>query len=768
LKGNAKKSFVFITLLGIVIFSICTIVPPAVAQTPEIEIPSSFSTPTQAAIAQTILARAEHMNEYVPTAEFIDFENGTTLTILDYQNGTKRYITETFLINEVLVSSSGSESLGLDIPTVQGPATEYLTKTQDVLMGFTVALPTLDWSLLIETVIKIPIFPDIEIEWLDLGVKFEFGFGLRLPVRIDLKYPEVMAIDHDYSLYAGITPLDWSASEYANAGLSGIAAQEFEFLCKFLFKIWFEVLGVDIINAEIDIDKSSNFATPLGDGMQFPIPGIPIDLSPLVEVIIGLPSGTVSSWLGLVLILEPIVTSNKITAEWGAAGDASGGNTITWNYPGHEVAFNVHASDYGPTNFADIELSDFKYYFTTFEIKFKLQVDFRGILDFIADINIYLFTLDLSWIMQQFVLYLGVHHDTVGHMDVSIFVEKFDVDLVITPSTVDIVPGDTGTYNIAVTNSGNVHDTFTLSVEGLPGNWLHGFSESEVTLDPGDFTDVELYIEPYRDWSTSTGDYSFSVTGTSQVAPSRDLTVTDTVFANAHILPFYEVDVVVIPATISTEPGGTGVYTIEVTNLGNVPDSFDISLSFIDFGDTYHAVPTEIQEMWTILNPTGLTLDPSDSGFASLSITVPSDWVGMEDAPYEFTATATDLSVSDSEKAVFMVQVTKESQTRYINLELEELTELVMNSDIHKGIKQSLLAKLGSATEKKEQALNYILEGRIQEANNMLKACQNIMQAYINQLEAQNDKHIPESLVIVWTTRAQTIVTDIDTTIAMV
>jgi len=696
-----------------------------------------------------------------PTVDFTDFQNGTTLTIIDYQNGTKDVISETMQMKTAklkLGEDTVDQSISLTLPTSTEESTDYITVTQDavleqeVLMGFTYQLAAVRY-----TVADI----DIEVAYARAGIDVDIGFGLRLPVRITLEYPEQMTVEHDYELYATLTPLDWH--DYK------------EFLCKFKAQVWVEAGVYNPFELEWerysaswgpDYDWSKSFPTPLGPAMEFPVPSLEIMVFDSAWVIDF-------SLLKLKVVIDPQLGSDKITAKASAGGDAAGEDTIRWSEPDQRIPFTVHASDYGPTDFAEIELSDFRYYFTIFKLHFKLKFDFHDWIDWLTgDPTIGLFTLDMSWLTEG--LYLKVHEGTPATVDVSVFVKKFGVDLVVTPSSLDIIPGNIGTFDILVINRGNVPDTFDLSLSGLPPPWWYEFSATEVSVDAYGSVSIQLFVEPYRHWSTSPGDYPFTLTGTSEQAPLHDLVATDSEVAIVHVLPFYEVDVLVMPETFVTEPSGTGVYNIEVTNLGNVPDSFDTSLGFADFDGTYRAVPTSIQPEWTAIDKTFVTLDPGASDIATLSIAVPSDWAGIEDATYDFTATATsrtDPTADDSDSAGLTVEATKESMARYIDLELQMLTNEVAASGIDEDIRFSLLDKLTEATYKREQALNYILAGKESMANKMLKACEGIFSAFISEVEAQVSaqpgKHIPEALAANWITDAQQIITDIKTTIAM-
>jgi len=727
MKSNIRKALVPTTLLFIVAFSLCALTGPAAAET---------GNPIE--------------ENSKPTAEFIDFSNGTTQTIIDYGNGSNSVIRETFLMKTAklkLGKDTTGQSLSVSLPTSEEESTDYVTVYEDavleqeVLMGFTYQLVAWHWSD----------SWDVLIAEASAGIDVDIGFGLRLPVRIALEYPEQMTVEHDYELYATLTPLD--RPDYN------------EFKCTFQAMVWAsaEIFGVDAFSFSFgpNYDYSKSFTTPLGPAMEFPIPSLERTVFDSAWVI-GF------SLLKLNLVIDPELGSDKITARASAAGDASADQTLRWSVPDDRIPFTVHADDYGPTDFAEIELSDFRYYFTKFKVHFKLKFDFHDWIDWLTgNPTLTLFTLDMSWLTEG--LYIGVHEGTDPTVDVTVFVKKFGVDLVVTPSLLDIIPGDTGTFDILVINRGNVPDTFDLSLLGLPPPWSYEFSSTEVSVDVYASVSIQLFVEPYRHWSTSPGDYPFTVTGTSQQAPLHDLAATDTESATVHVLPFYEPDLTITSTTVTVEPSDAAVYIIEVTNLGNVRDGFDISLIYIDFDGAYRADPPSIQPAWTNIDKTSLTLDPGGSDTATLSITVPSDWAGIEDATYEFTATATSTTnptASDTETAELTVQTTKESKTRYIGLEIESLTDEVRDSAICDEIKSSLLDKLTNATKKYEQALDYILEGRIKIANNMLKACKQILSVFINEVEAQKGKCIPAATADDWIAKAETIISDIENAIA--
>lgn len=95
---------------------------------------------------------------------------------------------------------------------------------------------------------------------------------------------------------------------------------------------------------------------------------------------------------------------------------------------------------------------------------------------------------------------------------------------------------------------------------------------------------------------------------------------------------------------------------------------------------------------------------------------------------------------------------TKEATVEDGAMRLDELVGYVSSADIPDGIKASLLAKLDGAIEKNSEALAFILEGKEQKANKALAACSNKLEAFKNEVEA--DELIQEPYVAMFVSRA--------------
>jgi len=354
------------------------------------------ATPLQRAIYEGLEA-AREASETVPEAEYLSYGNGTTLTILTYPNGTQTPFRETFIIQNVTITISPYSELFLPINTTDEEATEYLTKIQDILMGFTFEIPRYDWSF--------------DFGLANGGIIIDVGFGLRLPIQIKLEYPEIMAINRLYTLYASVKGLDWTATDYADVGLQ---PNENEFLCKFLFRAWLWAL-VPIFDFEINFDESRSFSTPIGPGETFPLPRISVPLNPLVEQIIKI---DLDPFVYLGLEIDPSLGSQKVTANWEAENGATGEGSLLWTYNNERISFDIQTQDMMTE--AIVTLTEFRYWFDLFTLDFFLYVDFQGILDVLGSYRLHIYTLDLSEVIGSLDLYIGVHEFTIGTVTVTV------------------------------------------------------------------------------------------------------------------------------------------------------------------------------------------------------------------------------------------------------------------------------------------------------------------------------------------------------------
>ncbi len=128
----------------------------------------------------------------------------------------------------------------------------------------------------------------------------------------------------------------------------------------------------------------------------------------------------------------------------------------------------------------------------------------------------------------------------------------------------------------------------------------------------------------------------------------------------------------------------------------------------------------------------GATLDAQDGVFS---------WtpVSGQSGAYQITFSVSDGALSDSETVSVTVSTALDPAG-----DLKALISYVESLDIHKGIKNSLLSKL-------ENALKSVEKGNMPAAEGQL-------QAFINEVEAQDGKKIPAGIATLLKTRAKTVI----------
>lgn len=384
---------------------------------------------------------------------------------------------------------------------------------QQLLMGFTYVLAKFRYSITANALIA----------YAQVGVNVDIEYGLRLPINITIEYPEQMTVGRNYTFYATITPIDKPNFK--------------EFLCVFKAYLWVSA-GVwaplwydwghwDTYYAQWgpDWDFSRSFQTPLGNAIAFlvpPIYGLKIFDTAWVD--------SLPSFLQVLLGFQPGFGSDKVTAVAKATGDGSvvEGSGITWTTAGQRIPFTVLANNSDlTTSHAKISISDFRYYFTKFQVRFWLKFDFSSWIDWLTgDPEIPIYTLDLSDIIRNTGWYLGTHPGYPSSVNVVLFVKNYGVQIVqVTPSIANIGPTENASFEVSFLNTGTVNDTFALSLQDVPNDWQYTFLEDNISTAQGNMAKLHFRMQPSG--SVSPELYSFNVTVSSMMAPLDGLVATD-------------------------------------------------------------------------------------------------------------------------------------------------------------------------------------------------------------------------------------------------
>ena len=403
------------------------------------------------------------------------------------------------------------------------------TTTNDVLMGFTYTAPKIDWIIESQWVVELCVpftswCTDFTVYKFKAGVYFDSALGLRLPTEVTMNHPDEMYERHFYTPSTSIEGANWDAAQYTAANVPAENGNEFVARIEVFAGIEVVILDINVINWNVDINKDygSSYKTPFGSDEEFLIPDLSLS-----------PADTDLQWgwddvayLGIGFTIDPdIIDSQTITADWSASGDAIGNGDVTYHHPNETYNFGpVSAGDFGPTNYANLQLYDYKYYFNTC----KFDVDANIILHLGFDLGVFggysldkdvpidLITIDASDFTGN--LYLGTHSGTTADsVDANILVMSglqeyptADLSITKTDSTDPVIEGEPFNYTVTVDNNGPSEAVNVQVTDTLPGTMTF-ISTSGCAEDPYGVPTCTLGTIP----ASGSASYTIMVTGDS-------------------------------------------------------------------------------------------------------------------------------------------------------------------------------------------------------------------------------------------------------------
>ncbi len=158
-------------------------------------------------------------------------------------------------------------------------------------------------------------------------------------------------------------------------------------------------------------------------------------------------------------------------------------------------------------------------------------------------------------------------------MDVAYFFKGFDVGLTTSSMELSADPGDLVTFDLTLTNGGNVPDEMGLHLSDPPPGWMSGFVKDSYTLAAGDFTKVVLDVMvPIN--ATAGERATFQVTATSGGNDTKRSSVIVQVVVN-HV---FGMEAAAVSGVQEMLPGQDRTLELMVRNTGNGPDQFTISI----------------------------------------------------------------------------------------------------------------------------------------------------------------------------------------------
>ncbi len=332
-------------------------------------------------------------------------------------------------------------------------------------------------------------------------------------------------------------------------------------------------------------------------------------------------------------------------------------------------------------------------------------------------------------------------------------------------SEASAIPGNLGLFRLKLTNTGDSSDTFSVSVVGLDSD-LEALLPGNQAINSKTTRTVDVNVRPIRDCTTSPGTRTFKI----RVESISDPSVWSEIDATLEVLPFGEPHLTMMSTYEETEPNSTATYTLQINNEGNALDSFTFDFMGHDFGSLYRADPTVIHYSWVAFNPISPSAPACGSTTTILSITVPWDWAGMEDALYEFTITVFSSITSDADWGTgqLLVQATPMSMMLWVKAEIEDLVSDVVNLLPPSDVRDGLYDKAIAAYYKISQAFDRYAEGDDPPASNLFGTTQNMLGAFLHLLDAQEGKALTIAQATYFRTLVTQIIADIDMILASI
>lgn len=255
---------------------------------------------------------------------------------------------------------------------------------EDILFGFTYSGPQIDYTISFKQEACFKILGKkhcITIAEAKAGFQLDWTLGIRLPTEMTINLPEVMVQGCSYWPTTSMHPMDWQAEQYRAAGIPRHeGGNEFLLSYDFFLGVKAAILGRPVVQwyIETQYDASRSFRTPFGPGETFELPELylPPDLT-MLQFPINIQGLSIGS-IGIGLGITPKLGSDKLSATWQVLpdGDAYGSGEFQLNRATTPVSFGpIEAGDFSPADYAQIQLSGYRYWFTQFMIQLSATIE---------------------------------------------------------------------------------------------------------------------------------------------------------------------------------------------------------------------------------------------------------------------------------------------------------------------------------------------------------------------------------------------------------
>lgn len=172
--------------------------------------------------------------------------------------------------------------------------------------------------------------------------------------------------------------------------------------------------------------------------------------------------------------------------------------------------------------------------------------------------------------VQTFIVtLLSQHQGANSSLQLSVVVQPiYSFDVESSAAQTGVNPGETASFLLSFRNTGNVHDTYSVTVSGVPEGWSVDFAEGSglVPVDPGFTGALTLLLKPPA--GAQAGRYDLQIYATSE----GDLVQRKIVLESVTVFSHREISVRLTDVNDAVRPGALVTVRIIVENLGNVQE----------------------------------------------------------------------------------------------------------------------------------------------------------------------------------------------------
>jgi hypothetical protein len=208
---------------------------------------------------------------------------------------------------------------------------------------------------------------------------------------------------------------------------------------------------------------------------------------------------------------------------------------------------------------------------------------------------------------------------------------EYGVSIDIQPKEITVRPGGIATYDIEIKNLGELEDTYSVVVEGIPEDWFT-LSEELITLPPGESGMVYLFITPYP-YAEEFGLFEASVSALGLSQATANFTL--------NVVPDHVIEVT-IPKELRVCRGEESEMTALLKNTGNHTEEVVLSISGTASG--FISVPEE-----------SMIIEPGEE----VEVTLVLSPIDVEFGEYVLEVQAQSITSYARDSALSVIEVTK-------------------------------------------------------------------------------------------------------------